>query len=178
MTLVLWTFSVHRASAEPTPGSRRTSNHEAKCPEKFPIANVLNQYRQFHFEEKYSLFDRPKRKPPTPSYPNRVNIDFRRRSRRSGAVDPPIVQARPELRDLRLSRRVRPKPWLSPLMTLYSPRLTPGITEHEKLTQRKSKRPIECFVCMPWLHALQLLHCWPENVHYTKRRVRIPLRLS
>jgi hypothetical protein len=28
---------------------------------------------------------------------------------------------------------------------------TTGITEHERLTQRKSKRPIECFVCMPWL---------------------------
>ena len=29
-------------------------------------------------------------------------------------------------------------------------RRTTGITEHERLTQRKSKRPIECFVCMPW----------------------------
>ncbi len=29
-------------------------------------------------------------------------------------------------------------------------RRTNGITEHERLTQRKSKRPIECFVCMPW----------------------------
>jgi hypothetical protein len=28
--------------------------------------------------------------------------------------------------------------------------ITTGITEHEELTQRKSNRPIECFVCMPW----------------------------
>jgi hypothetical protein len=28
---------------------------------------------------------------------------------------------------------------------------TTGITEHEQLTQCKSKRPVECFVCMPLL---------------------------
>jgi hypothetical protein len=35
---------------------------------------------------------------------------------------------------------------------------TTGITEHEQLTQRKSKRPIECLVCMPWFcHILMMV---------------------
>ncbi|MFN6302707.1 MAG: hypothetical protein ACK42H_10985, partial [Planctomycetota bacterium] len=36
---------------------------------------------------------------------------------------------------------------------------TAGITEPEQLTQRKSKRPIEGFVCMPLLAAFSVSDC-------------------
>jgi hypothetical protein len=45
---------------------------------------------------------------------------------------------------------------------------TAGITEHEELTQRKSKRPTECFVCMPLFVYVLIIssrhtnHLWKE----------------